>query len=166
MEQHQEPDRAQTYQRKMQALYAEDAAAKFKQDFWPADPFETGVLVEAKNLAISELVAIYKAAKVLEDQGNEAFVNSLILYRGCLNLMPLIRVNPVWFDACRQRKIQICNLLHSFYWESSRVFEARLYEILDAGDLQLLEYVRQAEEALIGFSSSDAIAKHEATDRD
>jgi len=146
MEQHQEPDRAQTYQRKMQALYAEDAAAKFKQEFWPADPFETGVLVNSSDLSIEELVTIYKAAEVLHSQGNEAFLNCLILNRDHLSFPPMVRVNPLWVDARRQRSVQISNLLHSWYWETSQAFEATLKVILETGDPQLIEYVRQVEE--------------------
>jgi len=143
-----EDDRAQAYERKMQALHAEDAAAKFKQEFWPADPFETGVIVNSSDLSIEELVTIYKAVEVLHSQGNEAFLNCLILNRDHFNFPPMVRVNPLWVDARRQRTVQISNLLHSWYWETSQAFEAALQEIVEAEDPQLLEYVRQVEEAL------------------
>jgi hypothetical protein len=147
--QHPKPDdRVLEYERKMQALYAEDAAAKFKQEFWPADPFETGVVVNSSDLSIEELVQIYKAVEFLHSQGNEAFLNSLILHRGHLNLPPMVRINPLWVDARRQRTVQVSNLLHSWHWETSQSFEKELQEIVGAGDPQLIEYVRQVEEAL------------------
>jgi hypothetical protein len=140
-------EHAQTHQRKMQAFYAEDAAAKFKQEFWPADPFSE-VLVNAADLDIKDLVQVYKAAGLLHNQGNEVFLNSLIVHRGHLNLPPMVRVNPLWIDARRQRRLQICNLLYSWYWEISEAFQKKLQEIVEADDPQLIEYVRQVEEAL------------------
>jgi hypothetical protein len=145
----QEPDdRTQTYQRKIQELYAEDAAAKFKERFWPADPYETGVLVNAADLAIDELVKVYAAAEVLHDRGDEAFLNSLILHRDHLNSPPMVRVNPLWIDARRQRRLRIVSLLYSWYWETSEAFKIKFQEIVEAGDQQLLEDLRQVEEAL------------------
>jgi hypothetical protein len=145
---HQEPDHAQIYQRKMQTFYAEDVAAKFKEQFWPADPYETGVLVDAADLAIDELVKVYAAAELLHERGDEVFLNSLILHHDHLNLPPLVQVNPLWIDARRQRRLQICNLLYSWYWEISEAFQKKLQKIVEADDPQLIEYVRQAEEAL------------------
>jgi len=133
---HQEPD------------HAEDAAAKFQEEFCPADPSETGVLVDSSDLSIEELVTIYKAAEILHSQGNEAFLNCLIVNRDHLNLPPLVRVNPLWVDVRRQRRLQICNLLYGWYWETSEAFEEKLQEIVKGGDQQLLEDVHQVEDAL------------------
>ena len=141
-------DRTIAYQRKIEALYAEEAAGNFKREYFPADPFDNGVLVDAAWLNVADLAAIYKAAKVLEKQGNEAFVNCLILSREHTHLPPLVRVNPLFVDATMQRKLEICQLLHAFYWEPSGKFAEKRAEILEMNDPQLLEYVNQVEEAL------------------
>jgi len=142
---HQEPDHAQLYQRKMQALY--DAATNFKRDFFPADPFD-GVLVNAADLHINELVLIYRAAEKLEAEGNAPFLNNLIMHRDHACLPPLVRVNPLWVDARKQRTIQVCELLYSWYYETRDTFDANLFKIVKTGDPQLLKYVQQVEETL------------------
>ena len=76
-----------------QALYQSDAAANFKKRFWPADPFD-GVLISAEFLEVSDLVAVMKAARILEDEGNAAFVQNLVQYRG-EHQTPMVRVNPL-----------------------------------------------------------------------
>lgn len=141
-----ETERRLNYQRKMQALHHADSVTIFKQQYFPADPFDAGVLVNAADLDSAELATVFQAVKALENEGNAAFANSLILYRHG-NLTTMIRVNPLWVDARRQRSVQICELLHCFYWETN-IFEERLREIVEAGDPQLLEYVQQIEEAL------------------
>ncbi|MEG4010361.1 hypothetical protein QUA41_30700, partial [Microcoleus sp. Pol11C1] len=136
------------YQRKIEALYADEAASKFKREYFPADPFDDGILVDAAWLDIADLAAIYKAAKTLENQGNEAFVKCLILSREHAHLSPLVRVNPLFVDANRQRKIEVCSLLWSFYWGDCGEFAEKRAEILEMKDPQLAEYLQQAEEAL------------------
>ncbi len=138
-------DQIENYQRKMDAEYF---AANFKKVFWPADPFETGTLVDAANLDVSELAAIYRATKNLETGGHQAFVNSLILSRSNANLTPMVRVNPLFVDCRRQQKIEVCELLHNFFHGDCESFKTKRQEIVDMGDAQLLEFVRQVEESL------------------
>lgn len=142
------PDESEIRMRR--EFYSVDAAAKFKKEFWPADPFETGVLVDAHYLEVSDLAAIYKAAYTLKLQGNEAFVDNLILYKRKQDSTwnPLLRVSPLWIDAARQRKIEICELLEAYYRKEYESFVEKRQEIIDMKDAQLLEYLRQAEEAL------------------
>lgn len=135
----------ENYQRKMDAEYF---AANFKRIFFPADPFETGTLVDAANLDIPELVAIYRAIKNLEAGGHQPFVNTLILPRSHANLTPMVRVNPLFVDRRRQQKIEVCELLHEFFYGDCRTFKDKRQEIVDMGDAQLLEFVRQMEESL------------------
>ena len=145
---HQEPDRAIAYQRTIQALYNHAAADIFKQQYSPADPFD-GVLIDAGFLEISELVNIFKAAKALEDEGNAAFIENLIHFRGPYTT-PAVRVNQLWLDALRQRKAKICEYLQKAYFEFDSVEEVVFYEqeIVDMNDPQLIKYLRQAQEAL------------------
>lgn len=133
---------------KIQQEPSGDAAAEFKREFWPADPFETGVFVDAANLGIPELVAIFRATKNLEAGGHQPFVNALILPRSKSNLTPMVRVNPLFVDACRQRKIEVCELLQEFFYGDCQTFEAKWQEIFDTDDAQLYEYLRQVEESL------------------
>lgn len=115
-------DKAIAYQRKIEALYANEAANKFLEEFSPADPFDKGILINAADLEISELVKIYQAAKRLESGGHQPFTNNLILSRG-VEKTPLVRVNPKCADSCRfvdranrPKRIEICNLLHEFFF--------------------------------------------------
>ncbi|MCC3506246.1 MULTISPECIES: hypothetical protein [unclassified Microcoleus] len=98
-------DKTLAYQRRIEALYANEATANFKKEFWPADPFD-GILVDATYLDVQDLVAIHKAAKTLKDQGNEAFVNSLILCKQSPQgeWGAIVRVSPLWIDAHRSRR--------------------------------------------------------------
>lgn len=140
-------------------FYSVDAAAEFKREFWPADPFETGILVDACYLDILDLVAIYKAAKSLERNGNEAFGNKLIIYKRNRNpnqvflsdrvdWNALVRVNPLWLEVKRQRKAEICQLLHAFYSENCQVFAEKWRQVIETQDAQLREYLQQAKESL------------------
>lgn len=132
------------YQRKVEALYAiED---NFKREFFPADPSKDGVLVDAANLDIPDLVTIFRASKSLETEGHR--VNTLIVRRDSASLTPLVRVNPLFVDRRRQQKIEVCELLQKFFYGDCGSFSAKWQEILDMGDAQLLELLRQAEEAL------------------
>jgi hypothetical protein len=137
-------DKAITYQRKVEALYAiED---NFKRKFFPADPSKDGVLVDAANLDVPDLVTIFRAFKSLETEGHR--VNTLIVPRDAASLTPLVRVNPLFVDQRRQQKIEICQLLQEFFYGDCVSFAAKWQEIVDMGDEQLLEFLRQAEEAL------------------
>ncbi|MEG4149534.1 hypothetical protein [Microcoleus sp. Pol12B5] len=138
-------DEIENYQRKMDT---EHYATNFKRVFFPADPFEDGVFFDATNLDICELVPIYRAAKNLEAGGHQALINSLILSRNNANVAPLVRVNPLFVDRRRQQKIEICQLLQEFFYGDSKSFKAKRQEILDMGDVQLLEFVQQVEESL------------------
>lgn len=133
------------YQRKMDAEYF---AANFKKVFYPADPFEGGVLVDAADLDVSDLVMIFRATKNLEAGGHQPFTNTLILSRGHLNLPPMVRVNPLFVDRCRQQKIEVCELLYQFFYGTGKTFAEKRQEVLDMGDAQLLEYVQQLEDCL------------------
>lgn len=146
---HQEPHCAQMYERKMQAFYAEDAAAKFKQEFWPADPFDTGVLVNVADLDVLEIVAVCQGAKALQD-GDYGEDFPLIRYSHNLKggWSAEVYVNPLWVQSRQQRNLTMIELLHSYFCGDNNFFEERLQEIKDARDPQLIKYVRQAEEAL------------------
>lgn len=143
-----EPYHAILYQQKMQALYNNTAATIFKEQYFPADPFE-GELIDAAFLEISELTNIFKAAKALEDEGNGAFVENLIISRG-LYRTPEVRVNSLWSDGLRIRKAKICRYLEQACFGFSSAEEVVFYEqeIADMNDPQLSEYLRQAQEAL------------------
>lgn len=143
-----ETDKTLAYQRKVEALYANEAAANFKREYFPADPFDDGVLVDAAYLDIKDLTAIYRAVKALEREGHQPFVNCLILSRDNAHLAPMVRVNPLFIDACRQRKIEVCELLQGFFYGTCRSFADKRQQIVDMGDAQLLEYLTQVEEAL------------------
>jgi hypothetical protein len=140
-------DKTIAYQREVEALYAN--AVHFKRVFFPADPSKEGVLVDAANLDVLELVAIFRAAKNLEPKHLPA-VNNLILPRSAANLTPLVRVNPQFVDCRRQQKIKVCELLHEFFYGDCASFAAKWQEIVDMGDAQLLKFLQQVEEAL-GF---------------
>lgn len=143
-----EDDKTIAYQRKVEALYANEAAANFKREFFPADPFDDGILVDAAYLDVKDLATIYRASKALEDNGHQPFINSLILYRDGAKLPPIVRVNPLFVDACRQRKIEVCELLQEFSCGTDKTFAEKRQQIIEMDDPQLLEYLRQAEEAL------------------
>lgn len=128
-------------------LQEESMESDFKRVFFPADPFEDGTLVDAANLDISELVAIFRAAKNLESKQLPS-VNPLIVSRNGANLTPLVRVNPLFVDRRRQQKIEVCELLHEFFYGDCGSFAAKWQEIVDMGDPQLLEFLQQAKEAL------------------
>lgn len=139
-------EHAKNYERKMQAIY--DQAANFKREFYPADPFQDGELMDAAYLDPKYLVKIYRAAKNLEAQGHQPFTNNLIISREKVNLTPLVRVNPLFVDRCRQQKIEVCELLSEFFWGTGKTFAEKRKEIMDMSDPQLLEYVQQVEESL------------------
>lgn len=143
-----EDNKTIAYQRKVEALYANEAAANFRREHFPADPFEDGVLVDASYLAINDLVAIYRASKALDDGGHQPFVNHLVLPRNGVRLPPMVRVNPLFMDACRQRKTKACELLHEFFYGTDKTFAEKRAQVIEMDDPQLLEYLRQVEEAL------------------
>ncbi|MEG3875810.1 hypothetical protein QT972_00305 [Microcoleus sp. herbarium7] len=131
-------------------FYSVDAAAEFKRDFWPADPFEDGIFVDAAYLDVADLAKLYKARKVLIDAGHDAFAKDLIKYRCSQERTwsPIVKVNPLYVDARRQRICEIGDLLNAFYFEDCAIF-AKLYQNIRAmGDPQLDEMLRQVEEAL------------------
>lgn len=134
--------------REVETLYADEAVAHFKRVFFPADPSEESVLVDAANLDVLDLVAIFRAAKNLEPGKHSPFVNTLILPRSAANLTPLVRVNPQFVDRRRQQKIKVCELLHEFFYGDCASFATKWQEIVDMGDAQLLKFLQQAEEAL------------------
>lgn len=139
----------ENYQRQMQAQY--DAAANFKADYWPADPFN-GVFVDASYLDAADLVTLHKAAKALETQGNQVFAQDLVVQKngvkGSYDWFTSVRVNPLWLDRRRQQVAEICELLNSFYWGTNSNFLAKRQEILETEDDQLIEMLRQVEENL------------------
>lgn len=143
-----ETEKTIAYQRKVEALYANEAAANFKREHFPADPFDEGILIDAAYLDVKDLTAIYRAAKALGIKGHQPFVNHLILPRVEANLTPLVRLNPLFVDACRQRKIEVCELLQEFYFGTRKTYGEKRREIIEMGDAQLLEYLRQTEEVL------------------
>lgn len=145
---HQEPDRIIAYRGRMQALYNNTAAAIFKQQYFPADPFD-GELIDAAFLEVAELVNIFKAAEALENEGNAVFVENLIHFRGPYTTSA-VRVNSLWLDALRQRKAKICEYLQKACFEFDSMEEVVFYEqeIAEMNDPQLTEYLRQAQEAL------------------
>lgn len=101
--------------------YSLDAVAEFKKKFWPADPFETGIMLDASYLEVAELAVIYKAATVLRDEGNEFSSNDLIVFKQSLDEKwePRVKVNPLYLDAKRQRTTQINELFYLFFWGDS-----------------------------------------------
>lgn len=126
---------------------AYEAAANFKREHFPADPFETGVLIDAMRLDIPDLVAIHKAAKALERQGNKALAEGLIVrYAKPMDIR--VRVNPLFLAATKQRKIEIWELLYCFFYEPTRAFAEKRQKILEMNNPQLLEMLRQVEESL------------------
>jgi hypothetical protein len=145
-----ENDKAIAYQRKIEALYANEAEAKFKKEHWPADPFDTGIMLDASYLDVADLAAIYKAGKILRDEGNDFLSHGLIRFKRSQDEKwePAVKVNPLYLDARRQRTIEISELLYNFYWGKCCAFAQKRQEILNMGDIQLVEMVRQIEEAL------------------
>lgn len=145
-----ENEKAIAYQHQMQALYANEAEAKFKKEFWPADPFDTGILIDATYLEVDDLAVIYKAAKKLRDEGNDFLSHDLIMFKRSQKgkWEPTVKVNPLYFDGKRQRMIEISQLFYRFFWEDCASFLAYREKVLGAGDPQLEQMVRQVEEAL------------------
>lgn len=142
------PDKSEVRMRR--ESYPVDAVAKFKSENWPADPFNTGIFVDAVNLDVADLAKLYKARKVLIDAGHDAFAKDLIKYRCSQERTwsPIVKVNPLYVDARRQRVCEIGDLLNAFYFEDYAIF-AKLYQnIQEMGDPQLKEMLRQIEEAL------------------
>lgn len=135
------------YQRKMDAEYF---AANFKREHWPADPFDTGILTDASYLDVADLVAIFKAGKTLRAEGNEAFYHGLIFFERSQEdrWKALVKVNPLYLDAKRQRMLEISELLSNFYFGDCAEFAEKWNEIFGMGDSQLVEMLRQVEEAL------------------
>ena len=143
-------ERAIAYQRQVEALYADEAAAKFKKEFWPADPFDTGIMLDASYLDIADLAVVYKAGKVLRDKGDDYLSHGLIAFEQSLDKKwkPVVKVNPLYLDGKRQRMIEISEIFYNFYWGDCATFAKKRQEILNMGDDQLVEMVRQVEEAL------------------
>lgn len=155
------------YQRQMQEQYEArmrresypaDAVAEFKSENWPADPFDTGIFVDAAYLDVADLVKLYKARKVLTDAGHD-LAKDLIKYR-CSpqesTWSPIVKVNPLYVDTRRQRVCKIGDLLNAFYSEDEdcAIF-GKLYQSIQAmGDPQLDEMLRQVEESL-GLSETE-----------
>lgn len=142
-------ERALAYQHKMyeayrssiRNIYNHAAATVFKKQYFPADPFE-GELIDAAFLEIPDLVAIFEAAKALENEGNSAFVDNLIHYRDRGQYVtPAVRVNYLYLEKLRQRKAKICKYLQKACSEVDSAIEY-------ADDAQLSEYLRQAQECL------------------
>ncbi|MEG4484839.1 hypothetical protein [Microcoleus sp. D2_18a_B4] len=140
-------DQIENYQRKMDAEYF---AANFKKEHWPADPFETGIMTDASYLDIADLAAIFKAGKALQEEGNEAFYHGLINFKRSQdeNWEAVVKVNPLYLDARRQRMLEISELLSDFYFGNCEDFAQKWNEILDMNDPQLAEMLRQVEEVL------------------
>lgn len=134
------------YRGKIRNLYNYAAASVFKEQYSPADPFE-GILIPAEFLAISELVAVFKGAKALEDEGNSDFISELIERRQDSET-PLIRVNRHWLNTCRRHKKKICEYLQKACFEFDKEVRDYEQEIRDVDDPQLNEYLRQAQECL------------------
>ncbi|MEZ2278068.1 MAG: hypothetical protein ACBR12_14275 [Microcoleus sp.] len=134
------------YQRKTEALYAAD---NFKKRFYPADPFDTGVLVAAELLPIDDLVAVMQAVEALDSDGNATFLNTLILHRGEKHPSGLmIRVNPLWLNCFRTRKREIYEYVECYLFEDAAAVAQQRKKIIDLGDSQLCEDLIEAEEAL------------------
>lgn len=140
-------DQTDNYQRKMDAEYF---AANFKKEHWPADPFETGVLTDASYLDVSDLAAIFKAGKALREEGNEVFYHGLIVFNQSQDekRKAVVKVNPLYLDAKRQRMLEITELLSDFYFGNCDDFAEKWNEILAMNDPQLAEMLRQVEEVL------------------
>ena len=139
------------YQQQMQRQYdITEAAAKFKQVFWPADPFETGIMTDASYLDIPDLAAIFKAGRALREEGNEAFYHGFINFKRSQDEKweAVVKVNPLYLDARRQRMLEISELLSDFYFGNCDDFAQKWNEILDMNDPQLVEMLRQVEEVL------------------
>lgn len=130
----------------IQAIYNNVAADIFKQQYYPADPFH-GELIDAAFLEVDELVAVFKAAKALVDEGKAAFTKNLIHYRGS-HTTPAVRVNSLWLKALRIRKGKICAYVEASCFNNR--FEVQWYKqkIEHMNEPQLLEYLHQAQEVL------------------
>lgn len=141
------PDESEARMR--QEFYSVDAAAEFKREFWPADPFD-GCLVDANYLDVADLANIYKAAAALKAQDNQVFAKDSIQHWKSPQFRHqlVVRVNHLYLDAKRQRTLEIGELLHEFYFGTCESFTAKRQEIFDMGDAQLIEDVRQVEENL------------------
>lgn len=144
------PDESEVRMRR--EFYSVDAATEFKRQYWPADPFD-GVFVGADYLDIPDLVAIHKAAQALKSQGNEVLAGDLLFWKQGqggteYDWEAMVCVNRLWLDAKRQRNQEICNLLYEFFWGNCGSFTEKRQEILEMGDAQLTEDVRQVEESL------------------
>lgn len=137
----------ENYQRKMDAEYF---AANFKKKYWPADPFETGIFTDASYLDVADLAAIFKAGKALREEGNEAFYHGFINFKQSQDERweAVVKVNPLYLDARRQRMLEISELLSDFYFGKCDDFAQKWNEILDMNDPQLVEMLRQVEEVL------------------
>lgn len=148
-----------SYQEQVAKLYAEASASKynfakhFKQRWYPADPFETGILVGAELLSIEDLVTVMQAARALIIEGNTAFTNSLILFRG-ENSTPMVRVDPDWINRKKFRTIEICEYIRCFLFEDAANFAEQRRKILCMKNIQLQEYLVEADKAL-NFQSGD-----------
>ncbi|MEG5173238.1 hypothetical protein [Microcoleus sp. B3-D7] len=88
---------------------------------------------DATNLHIPDLVAILRVSKSLEAGGRQPLVNTLIVSGNADDLTPPVRVNE---------------LIHEFFYGNCKSFAAKWQEIVNMGDAELLEFLRQAEEAL------------------
>lgn len=142
------PDKSEARMRR--ESYPVDAMAEFKVENWPADPFDTGIFVDAVYLDVADLAKLYKARKVLIDAGHDNFAKDLIKYRCSQERTwsPIVKINPLYVDARRQRTCEIGDLLNAFYFEDCAIF-AKLYQNIQAmGDPQLDEMLRQVEETL------------------
>lgn len=141
------PDESEVRMRR--EFYPVDAVAEFKREYWPADPFD-GCLVDANYLDVAELTNIYKAAAALKAQNKQVFAENSIQHWKSpqFSHQLVVRVNHLYIDAKRQRTLEIGELLHEFYFGTCESFTAKRQEILDMGDVQLLEFVQQVEESL------------------
>ena len=136
--------------RMRQEFYPMDAAANFKREHFPADPFDDGVLVDASYLDVADLAAIFKAGKTLREEGYEAFYHGLINFKQSQDEKweAVVKVNPLYLDAKRQRMLEITELFSDFYFGNCEDFVQKWNEILGMNDPQLVEMLRQVEEVL------------------
>lgn len=131
--------------RMLREFYSVEAVAQFKKDFWPADPFD-GCLADSHYLDVPDLVTLYRAAAALKSQGNEVFAKDLIQH--WKNDQLVVKINHLYLDAKRQRILEVDQLLQQFFYGDCESFKTKRQEIMDMGDAQLVEFVRQVEESL------------------
>lgn len=114
--------------------------AKFKHEFYPANPFN-GVSIEASQVPIEVFKACFQADLALErfNLPERSVIPGMII---------CVQVDRNWLKALLQRKRIICSYIATVLRDRPEVRRKHREQILEIDDPQLHEDLIEADEAL------------------